>query len=244
MDFAAAYAETRDHLVDLVAPLSEERLRTPVPASPAWDVRDVVAHLTGIARDLTVGTVPADLRIADSLWDAEQAMVRDDLTAGQVAARRGRPVADVLAEWSDVCDDLLPMLRGERVFPMDGAFVEPIVVTDLSVHAQDVRGALGVPGDRRSAAVGVALASYTVALAIKLRRAGLPALRLRYEGKERVAGDGEPGASVAADRFELVRALSGRRSRDQIRVFDWEGDPEPYLALIPAYGERLDPIHD
>ena len=244
MDFAAAYAETREHLVDLVSSLPEARLRTRVPASPAWDVGDVVAHLTGVAGDVAAGTVPPELRIADSLWDAEQATVRDGMTAAQVAARRGRPLADVVAEWSDVCDDLFPMIRGERAFPMDQAFVEPILVTDLSVHAQDVRGALGAPGDRRSAGVGVALASYTVALAIKVRRAGVPALRLRYDEKERVAGDGEPGASVEADRFDLVRALSGRRSRDQIRAFDWQGDPEPYLALIPAYGERLDPIDE
>jgi hypothetical protein len=27
-------------------------------------------------------------------------------------------------------------------------------------------------------------------------------------------------------------------SRDQILPIDWDGDPSPYLPLIPAYGER------
>jgi uncharacterized protein (TIGR03083 family) len=242
VDFASSYEETHDHLIDLVRGVSEEVLATTVPASPAWDVRDVIAHLTGIAGDVAAGTLPPELRIVDSLWDPAQASVRDEMTADQVMSRRGRPPADVLTEWASVLEVLLPMLRGERPFPLGGAFVEPVLVTDISVHAQDVRGALGFPGDRRSAGVGVALASYTVALATKVRLAKLPPLRLRYDGKERVAGEGEPGATVEADRFELVRALSGRRSRDQIRAFAWEGDPEPYLALIPAYGERLVPI--
>jgi len=241
MDYAAAYEETHGHLVDLVTTLSPDRLAAAVPGSPAWSVRDVIAHVTGIARDISEGTIPSELRIADSLWDAEQATVRDSMTAEQVSARRGRPLPAVLEEWTAALLDLLPAMRGGRAL-LGGPFVEPILVTDLSVHAQDVRGAVGVPGDRRSAGVGVALGSYTFALGTKLRRAGLPALELRYDGKARVAGAGEPGACVEADRFELVRALSGRRSRDQIRAFRWTGDPEPYLPLIPAYGERLDPI--
>jgi hypothetical protein len=38
----------------------------------------------------------------------------------------------------------------------------------------------------------------------------------------------------------MFRALAGRRSRDQILAMAWDGDPEPYLPMIPAYGERLD----
>jgi uncharacterized protein (TIGR03083 family) len=241
VDFAAAYEETRESLVALVVGLPPDRLATRVPGSPAWTVQDVVAHLTGIAGDVAAGTVPPDLRIADSLWDAEQATVRDAMTAAQVSTRRGLDLRAVLDEWDATVTDLLPALRGERGL-LGGAFVQPILVTDLSTHAQDVRGAVGLPGDRRSMGVGVALGAFTVALAIKLRRASLPALELRYDGKVRLAGDGEPGARVSADRFELVRALSGRRSRDQIRAFAWDGDPEPYLPLIPAYGERLEPI--
>jgi hypothetical protein len=115
-------------------------------------------------------------------------------------------------------------------------------VTDLAVHAQDVRGALGVPGDRDSAGVSVSLASYAAALGLRLAINGLPPLRIRYGAKERVAGQGDPGATWEGDRFEIVRALSGRRSRDQILAMTWTGDPTPYAPLIPAYGPRTDPI--
>jgi hypothetical protein len=72
----------------------------------------------------------------------------------------------------------------------------------------------------------------------------LPALELRYGGKTRLVGSGEPGVAVAGEKFELFRGLAGRRSRDQLKAYDWTGDPEPYLALIPAYGERADALHE
>jgi uncharacterized protein (TIGR03083 family) len=215
-----------------------------VPASPDWSVLDVVAHVTGVAGDVASGEELEELNLVEALVDPVQAARRETMTARQVSSRRGRTVDEVLAEWDATLKLLLPMMRGERPFPLPNPALEAIVTTDLAVHAQDVRGALGMPGDRESAAVGVALASYSQGLAYKIRFAGLPALRLRYGGKERMAGDGEPGAIVEADRFEIFRALAGRRSTGQIRAFDWTGDPEPYLPLIPAYGERTDALSE
>jgi hypothetical protein len=34
---------------------------------------------------------------------------------------------------------------------------------------------------------------------------------------------------VVAPRYELWRSLEGRRTRDQVRTFEWSVDPEPYL---------------
>jgi len=55
-------------------------------------------------------------------------------------------------------------------------------------------------------------------------------------------GEGALGATLTASRWELLRVVAGRRSRAQIAVLDWIGDPEPYLALLPAYGERTDDL--
>lgn len=73
---------------------------------------------------------------------------------------------------------------------------------------------------------------------------GLPSLRLRYGGKERIVGedDREPGATLSADRFDTCQALSGRRSRAQILAMDRDGDPGPYVDPIPAYGPREDVV--
>jgi hypothetical protein len=86
------------------------------------------------------------------------------------------------------------------------------------------------------------LAGYCFGVDYRLRALGLPALELRYDGKERTLGEGPPAASVTAERWELLRVLAGRRSRDQIAALDWSGDPAPYLPLLPAYGERADAL--
>ena len=55
-------------------------------------------------------------------------------------------------------------------------------------------------------------------------------------------GEGASGATLTASRWEFLRVVAGRRSRAQIAAMDWTGDPEPYLALLPAYGERTDDL--
>jgi uncharacterized protein (TIGR03083 family) len=242
LDLASAYQETQEHLAQIVRDLTEDALRTMVPASPDWSVKDVVAHVTGLAGDAVGGTIPDGLNPVEALNDPAQAVLREDLTAEQVAARRDRSIGEILDEWAGHLEPLLPMFRGEQPFPRPFAFADAILVTDLAVHAQDVRGALGVPGDRDSAGVSVSLASYAAALGLRLALNGLPPLRIRYGEKERIAGQGEPGATWEGDRFEIVRALSGRRSGDQIMAMRWTGDPAPYVSLIPAYGPRTDPI--
>jgi uncharacterized protein (TIGR03083 family) len=242
LDLATTYEETQHTLAGLVGQLADGELSMRVPASPEWSVKDVVAHVTGIAVDISEGSIPSELDIVRALSDAEQGAIRDEMTARQVAIRRDRSLTQILEEWQEAMPALLAMIRGERPFPRPVPFADAVVVTDLGVHTQDVRGALGRPGDRESAAVGVALAAYATALGFKLAAAGLPSLRLRYGTKERVAGDGEPGATLSGERFEIVRALSGRRSADQILAMEWQGEPEPYVDLIPAYGPRADAV--
>ena len=48
-----------------------------------------------------------------------------------------------------------------------------------------------------------------------------------------------PTGRVVADPFELFRALTGRRSAAQIRRFEWNVDPEPYLPLFDQWPFRL-----
>jgi hypothetical protein len=90
----------------------------------------------------------------------------------------------------------------------------------------------------------VALAAYSFSTDYRIRALGLPALMLRYEGKERTLGDGPAAAVLEADRWELLRVLAGRRSRAQIEALDWTGEPDAYLSLLPAYGERADDLNE
>jgi uncharacterized protein (TIGR03083 family) len=242
LDTAGVYRETRQSLRDFVAGLTDDELTTNVPATPDWSVRDAVAHVVGEARITVTGEAPPEFRLLESLRDPEQAAIRDGINADEVKRRRDLPIADVLAEWDDLAEQLDPFMRGEKPFPWPEPFLDSILVSDLSAHGQDVRNAVGKPGERDSAACRIALASFAVALGFRLDTLGIPALRLRYDGKERVAGQSEPAATLTGDRYELMRALTGRRSRRQIESLDWGGDREPYVPLIPAYGERLDDI--
>jgi uncharacterized protein (TIGR03083 family) len=149
---------------------------------------------------------------------------------------------EILADWEADVPAMLEALRGQRPFPLPYPGQDYVAVVDLAMHAQDVRNLVGRPGDRDSAGVAVALPTFGFVLGQRITEVGLPALELRYDGKSRVYGEGEPGASITASRYELTRALANRRSTAQIRAYDWTGDPEPYLPIIPAYNARDDDI--
>jgi uncharacterized protein (TIGR03083 family) len=240
IDPAEAYAQTQASLSGLVGGLDAEGLASMVPATPDWSVHDVIAHLTGVAHDVATGEA-AEI-FGAGIVDRSSLPLVDAHTDQQVRQRRGTPVQDVLAEWARYVEDVLPMLRGDRPLPAPVPFVDRMFVTDLATHAQDVRGGLRTPGERDSLGVSVAFSTFAGGLHLRLSGSGIPALRIVYGEKERVLGDGEPAASVEADRFELYRAMAGRRSSRQILAYAWTGDPEPYLALIPAYGERADDL--
>ena len=42
--------------------------------------------------------------------------------------------------------------------------------------------------------------------------------------------------------FELFRALSGRRTIEQVRALAWDGDPEPHLGLFAPYPMPASPL--
>jgi uncharacterized protein (TIGR03083 family) len=233
-DLAAAYAEARQGLVGLVQGCDAAALARPVPACPDWTVHDVVAHVTGVAADFVHGGY--FLGSVDAWRDDRLAAERDAWTAGQVAARRDRPVAALAAEWAGWAATMEPMLGGAAPLPAGSpAWLRSAPVADLAVHLHDVRGALALPGDRDAAVTALGLRIYARWLGQRLEARGRPALRLRAGGREWVEGAGPPAATLAAEPFELFRALSGRRSADQLRSLAWDGDPAPYLDVLAPY---------
>ncbi|MEY2430530.1 MAG: hypothetical protein QOC92_255 [Acidimicrobiaceae bacterium] len=238
VELDVAYAETKTRLLASLGGPDSPGWASPVPATPEWNVLDVVAHVTGLAVDGAAGAMPTDLNLLEQFRDADVVAARDAYADGQVIRRRERSVAEVVGEWDAAEPQFLAQLRGESTGLDALPFgFDVVLVTDLCVHADDVALALGLRPHRDIAASRVALAGYSFGLDYRIRALGLPGLTLRYDGKERAFGD-EPDAAVTADRWELLRVLAGRRSRSQISDLDWTGDPEPYLALLPAYGER------
>jgi uncharacterized protein (TIGR03083 family) len=214
MDWGGIYAETRQRFGQLVREVPPDDLSSVVAATPEWTVKDVVAHLTGVCADIQDGRMDGAPGPAWSAFQVEQ--------------RRTAPLEDVLDEWERRAPGLEAMIS-ERGPTMG------FLVADVATHEQDVRSALGRTGGRDSDGMDASLQTFVGALDRKLREGGLPALTLVAGTEEWTVGEGAVGATVTADRYELTRALVGRRSRAQVEAFDWTGDPAPYLDVFSVF---------
>lgn len=218
-DIAGSYRETRLRLLDLAPLLTTEQLATRTPTCPDWTVKDIYGHLAGLAVEV------ADGRIEDR--------GSPERTAGQVAARRDRRIDEVCAEWAEVGGTVETMMRAT------GRALTALAI-DAWTHEQDLANAAGVHSGRDGSGLPLAMNS-AWALKAKIRSAGLPPLRVVSDGVDWVIGDGEPGAVLRLDPYELARAFMARRSLDQLAAYDWQGDPAPYVPLIPVFEP---PAHD
>lgn len=223
-ELTTAYAGVRARIRETVATASAPDLDAPALACPGWRARDVAAHLVGALADLMSGTFDGN--------------ISDEWTAGHVRARDGVPITDVLDEWDRIAGamegglDALPSPFGR------------IVVADAVTHEHDLLGALGRcrPADRDADVL--AFATFGAGVRRRVRSAAMRTLLLAPTdgGDPFVAGEGDPAATVRATRFELTRAMAGRRSPEQMAAYDWEGDAAAYLPLIPAFGPRVEPL--
>lgn len=210
-----AYSGVRGRMTDLLRAMDDRQADTIVPATPDWRVLDMLAHVVGVTADFVVGRL--------------EGAGSDPWTAVQVEARRGRTVEELLDEWEEIAP------------AFDGALLaaDPVhaaqAVFDAATHEHDLRGALDRPGARDSDGVDVGWA-WATAIVAQLRDGyGTGAIRLTTEEGAAVFGSGEPTAAVSADRFELWRAMTGRRSHDQVRAWAWDGEPAvEAVCLLPA----------
>jgi uncharacterized protein (TIGR03083 family) len=228
------YLDAHRRFVNLVTTLDDDQLATNVPCCPAWSVRDLTAHVTSVA--IRFVEAPHPLQEGDEIdfevKGNDRARIIDDVTEEAVRARRGRPLAEVLAEWDAALPRSLDVLAGRAALPPGSAeTVKYAAVGDLAIHLQDARGALSSPGDRTIAAAQFALESWMLLLQRRVAASGLPAVTIL----DRTIGEGEPAAVIDADWYEVLRGLSGRRSEHQLRAMFVRGDPEPYLPVLTTF---------
>ena len=220
LDHTAAYRSLRTRVTDLAGALDEETAAQFVPATPAWRIKDLIAHFAGTTADLLAGNLDA----AGS----------DDWTEAQVAPRRDATLAALLDEWNSCADAL------DALIPDIPIFQRSQVIFDAETHEQDLRGALGIVGARDSDAfeIGWGWAADIVGQMRDGHQAG--ALCLRTDAGDQVVGAGEVTATVSADRFELFRAMTGRRSVAQVKAYPWEGEPKVgHLCFLPCRPDAL-----
>ncbi|MGV0583615.1 maleylpyruvate isomerase N-terminal domain-containing protein [Mycobacteroides chelonae] len=193
----------------------------PVPACPAWTVRQTLAHLTGLAQDIVSFNLEG---IGTEAW-----------TRAQVDRLAGKTVDELLDLWSEAIDMVI-----ERV-GQDGLEAPAAqLVFDSLTHEYDIRGALGQPGTRtEDPAFAVALEFLMMRFDGMARQNGVLTLMLNTPTTGSVQL-GEP--ATATDRlalsisdFEALRAFGGRRSVQQLSALPWHGDPGD---LLPTLGNE------
>lgn len=200
----------------MVRSLTPEQLDTAVPATPGWTVHGVVSHLAGVATDAVNGRL--------------RGFPSPEETAAQVEARAGTPTSLVLREWERSASQLEVLLTKSG-----GKMAAPVI--DVGVHEQDIRGALGVPGNRRGPLIDLAVEGSAEVWLSKIESAGLAPVKVEDESGALVVGRDEAPVTFRASRFELVRAIYGRRSRAQIeRRFEGSEHPLPYIPLMCVFG--------
>jgi uncharacterized protein (TIGR03083 family) len=232
MDHVAAYQDARHRVTELLAKAPD----TVVPATPGWMVRDVVAHLAGLAEDWVNGHLDA---YASEEW-----------TAAQVSARADRSPGSLAAEWAHHADELESLLRDPAASglpeplitafgPVPAIAWPDIIVTDLALHEHDICGAIGIAGARDSLAVRIAMRSHVGLLRFIGAARQLPNLLLWPTDHDTTypIGRGDADVVLTAPLFELFRATGGRRSQAQIAAMDWSDEPGPWAQhlVMPSY---------
>lgn len=123
-DIGALYGAARQRITALVTTDGVD-LETIVPSTPAWRVRDVVAHLTGVTADAMSGNMAG---APGEAW-----------TEAQVARGRDRSLDEILADWEKFGSMLEAFLSSPAGGPASAA------VMDVHTHEADIRHALGMP---------------------------------------------------------------------------------------------------
>ena len=210
-DHGEIWLATRQRVRDLLTERTPTDMSRPVPAMPGLTVRDVLSGLVATGADGLDGDIHAMYGAPDG---------------GR--APDARTDAELLSAWDAQATGVAALVRDD---PRAGR-----LLIDLVTHEHDLRGALDCPGARADDAVAIAVELLAEEFAARLRAAGAPALRLTCEqwGYETAAPPCH--AILVADRFELFRGFTGRRSAAEVRRWMWSDDPGPYLPYLSDSG--------
>lgn len=190
----------------------------PIPSCPAWNVRDLLAHVSGIATEISAGNPPSG--DSDAWVDAI------------VESRRERSPAQLIDEWS---------ASGPK-FEALAATTKRLAVPlsyDTVVHEHDLRHAINQPGARDSSGVVAAMHVGVWLMTNDLKRTAYGSVSFRAGGREWVAGEGKVQLALDLDatntRFpiwELLRLTGSRRSKAQLSAYPWDGSIDFALGSL------------
>lgn len=157
-------------LDELCSSLTPEEWAMPTDC-PGWDVKDNISHIIGTESSLLGRPAPEH-------DPGTKPHVRNPIGAGnevQVDYRRSRTPEEVLAEFRDVTAERMKIigamtdddLAGESWTPIGQGTVRDLLairVMDCWVHEQDIRRAVGKPGDLEGPLAEHAFARHSMAI--------------------------------------------------------------------------------
>lgn len=234
--YGASYRAGHERVIALVV---DHEPDTIVPACPEWTTTDVVRHLAGISADLTN-------RVLDGF-------ASDKWTATQVSSRRGLTLDEVITAWRTTIDgavDVLDTIDAQGLAdqlnsvlgPIPPSVIPAMAVSDILHHEFDLRNAFGDTSGRDLIEVHVAAGGHVRSLRPIFAAMGLPTIRIEASNTGQTWGIGrdQPVATASASSFELLRGIGGRRTRDEMLAWDWDGDGEPFVdsMVLPHLGMR------
>jgi uncharacterized protein (TIGR03083 family) len=224
----AAWDDTMQSLLDLGEELTAEQWATETEC-PGWTVKDVYSHLVGGEEWMAAGHPPLEEGLAG-------------ITDVPVAARRGSDPAAVLAELAAVVAWRREQLAADPpdpTAPAQTAYGRDVPLRtllnertfDAWVHEQDVRRAVGRPGNLDSGGAQISSVVLLAALPLVVGRAKAPAgsvvrftvkgarsfdqdIAVNAEGRARLVEDGTdagpPVVTLGTDWETFTRLACGR----------------------------------
>ncbi|GFG95809.1 hypothetical protein MTIM_16880 [Mycobacterium timonense] len=220
---AGAYRVVHER-IDVLVRGRNDIAELPVPACPGWTVRQVIAHLAGVAED--IAALNLDQKGTGPWADA------------QVGRLGERSLDDLLDLWALSLDTVAAHLA----LASDTGVCQ--LVFDTLTHEHDIRGALCEPGSRAGDLACKAALRFVTTMGDQfIRQAQLTPLRLSTPtigsvelGRPHIAGG---YVELSLSDFEALRAFGGRRSIRQLLALPWQGDPTGLMAafteVLPAF---------
>lgn len=226
--FAEPYTRGQARIVEFVA---GRDLEIVVPATPDWTALDVLRHLTGVSADISKQRF--------------EGFGSDDWTAEQVLFRSLMAFEDIVAEWDNVIGPAAQILDGidqlglPALIPAASGMVRvtdvpALAIGDMLHHEFDLRQAYGDTEERDRLDVQFSAAGHVKSLRRRFTDHDLATLRVEASdsGMAWDIGYAEPVATIRGTSFDLMRAIGGRRTRDEIAGMEWTGDAEPFLDYL------------